>query len=211
MLASVVTCRLHTDYPTRIVILSDRRESKDLSYVVTSLECALTLRDASKSFRFRSYAKLPGGVPRHFQKMRTKMELQTTNSNVVNESNPEDLPRCQKHTRNGRCRMLVADPTSPFCPEHTRSSSNFRRTADLSTLLTEGLTDFKSATPINDFLSRLLLHQAEGRIPPRRAAVMAYTCNLLLRTLPAIEREAAAPPECEPQRIIIDMPGPTRD
>jgi len=134
------------------------------------------------------------------------MEIQTANSNAVNE-----LSRCQKHTRNGRCRMLVADPTSPFCPEHARSPHNFRRAADLSTLLTEGITDFKSATPINDFLSRLLLHQAEGRIPPRRAAVMAYTCNLLLRTLPAIEREASAPPECNPQRIIIDMPGPTRD
>jgi len=134
------------------------------------------------------------------------MELQTANSNLVNE-----LPRCEKQTRNGRCRMLVADPSSAFCPEHARSAHNFRRDADLSTLLTEGLTDFKSATHINDFLSRLLLHQAEGRIPPRRAAVMAYTCNLLLRTLPAIDREAASTSGCEPRRIIIDMPGPTRD
>ncbi|HXY23660.1 MAG TPA: hypothetical protein VEI73_03365 [Candidatus Acidoferrum sp.] len=178
------------------------------------------------------------------------MELQTTNSNVVNESNsvaqafrPEDLPRCQKRTRNGRCRMLVPDHSSSFCPEHARSAVNFRRAADLSTLLTEGLTDFKSATPINDFLSRLLLHQAEGRIPPRRAAIMAYTCNLLLRTLPAIEHELhpdrqnhhedqdvldipsavarralearlaqdAALHAQNAQRVIIDMPGPTRD
>ncbi|MGB4785059.1 MAG: hypothetical protein WAQ77_10090, partial [Candidatus Acidiferrum sp.] len=29
--------------------------------------------------------------------------------------------------------------------------------------------------------------QARNKIHPRRAAVMAYTCNLLLRTLPAIE------------------------
>jgi len=141
------------------------------------------------------------------------MELQTANCNVVNESNSvaQDLPRCQKQTRNGRCRMLVADRSSTFCPEHARSAHNFRRDADLSILLTEGLADFKSATPINDFLSRLLLYQAEGRIPPRRAAVMAYTCNLLLRTLPAIEREAASSPESNPHRIIIDMPGPTRD
>jgi hypothetical protein len=32
------------------------------------------------------------------------MELQTTNSNIVSE-----LPRCQKHIRNGRCRILVAE------------------------------------------------------------------------------------------------------
>jgi hypothetical protein len=104
--------------------------------------------------------------------------------------------------------MLVADPSSPFCPEHARSAVNFRRAADLSTLLTEGITEFKSATPINDFLSRLLLHQAEGRIPPRRAAVMAYTCNLLLRTLPAIEHELHPPSQKdqEDSTIIMDIP-----
>ena len=138
------------------------------------------------------------------------MELQIANSNVVNE-----LPRCQKHTRNGRCRMLVADPSSPFCPEHARSAVHFRRAADLSTLLTEGLTEFKSATPINDFLSRLLLQQAEGRIPPRRAAVMAYTCNLLLRTLPALEHELHPHPKktrkterTTPSSSIFPLPSP---
>ena len=135
------------------------------------------------------------------------MELQTATSNVVNE-----LPRCQKRTRNGRCRMLVADPPSPFCPEPARSAVHFRRDADLSILLTEGLTEFKSATPINAFLSRLLLHQAEGRIPPRRAAVMAYTCSLLLRTLPAIEHELHPPSQKDQKEqednavIIMDIP-----
>jgi hypothetical protein len=112
------------------------------------------------------------------------MNQETANSNPVNE-----LPRCQKHTRNGRYRMLVADSSSTLCAEHSRTPSKNRNSADLSAILTAGLTEFKSALPINDFLSRLLLNQAEGRIPPRRAAVMAYTCNLLLRTLPAIEHE----------------------
>jgi hypothetical protein len=35
---------------------------------------------------------------------------------------------------------------------------------------------------------------------------MAYTCNLILRTLPAIDRELN-PPEEEPQ-IILDLPRP---
>jgi hypothetical protein len=39
---------------------------------------------------------------------------------------------------------------------------------------------------------------------------MAYTCNLLLRTLPAIALESP-PVESQPQRIIIDMPRPDRD
>jgi len=129
------------------------------------------------------------------------MEFQTPNSNAVNES------RCQKRTRNGRCRMPVADTSSRFCAEHDRIPSRTRSSADLSTLLTAGLTEFKSALPINDFLSRLLLHQAVGLIPPRRAAVMAYTCNLLLRTLPAIEHEQKA----EPVQFIFDLPRPKLD
>jgi hypothetical protein len=36
---------------------------------------------------------------------------------------------------------------------------------------------------------------------------MAYTYNLLLRTLPAMQHEKAG----QPQRIIIDMSEPTRD
>jgi hypothetical protein len=35
---------------------------------------------------------------------------------------------------------------------------------------------------------------------------MAYTCNLLLRTLPAIQQESGN----QHQRLIIDMPGPDR-
>jgi hypothetical protein len=133
------------------------------------------------------------------------MHQETPNSSPINQ-----LPRCQKHTRNGRCRMLVADPSSTFCTEHSRTPSKNRNTSDLSAILTAGLTEFKSAIPINDFLSRLLLYQAQDRIPPRRAAVMAYTCNLLLRTLPAIEHELN-PESSEEQRIIIDLPRPNRD
>lgn len=48
-----------------------------------------------------------------------------------------------------------------------------------------------------------------GEITPRRAAVMAYTANLLLRTLPAIEHETN--PADDGRRIIIDIPRPDRD
>ncbi len=130
------------------------------------------------------------------------MNLETAKSNSVKE-----YPRCQKHTRTGRCRLPVADPSVTFCHDHLRASSRNRKPADLSATLTAGLSDFTSAAPINEFLSRLLHHQAEDRITPRRAAVMAYTCNLLLRTLPAIEHEAG---EDEPQ-IIFDLPRPRRD
>jgi hypothetical protein len=38
---------------------------------------------------------------------------------------------------------------------------------------------------------------------------MAYTCNLLLRTLPAIKHELNPPDE--EQQVILDMPRPKRD
>jgi hypothetical protein len=114
------------------------------------------------------------------------------NSNPLNDSHaltasPEG--GCKHHTRNGRCRLPVADPLTSLCAEHARHQQKRDHAAKLSAELIAGLTEFKSAVPINDFLSRLLLFQAQDRIPPRRAAVMAYTCNLLLRTLPAIHLE----------------------
>lgn len=63
-----------------------------------------------------------------------------------------------------------------------------------------------SPVSVNEFLSRLLLLQCQGRIPPRRAAVMAYTCNLLLHTLPAIDRENPIPDDAQ-QTVIWDIPG----
>ncbi|HXY25179.1 MAG TPA: hypothetical protein VEI73_11055 [Candidatus Acidoferrum sp.] len=44
---------------------------------------------------------------------------------------------------------------------------------------------------------------ARDEIAPRRAAVMAYTCNLLLRTLPAIDRELHSPDHEDP--IVLDI------
>jgi hypothetical protein len=141
------------------------------------------------------------------------MSSTTINSSPVNETallNPSPDGGCKHHTRNGRCRLPVADPLTALCAEHALRQQKRDKAAGLTAELIAGLTEFKSAVPINDFLSRLLLFQAQDRIPPRRAAVMAYTCNLLLRTLPAIQHERS-PQDDEPQRIIIDMPRPDRD
>jgi hypothetical protein len=61
--------------------------------------------------------------------------------------------------------MAVSDPQSGLCPGHA------------------------DAVTINHFLGELYKLQARNKITPRRAAVMAYTANLLLRTLPAIHHE----------------------
>ncbi len=133
------------------------------------------------------------------------------NEQSINSSSTNDLPRCQHRTRTGRrCRHAVSNAATGLCTKHAPSRANRIEESDLSTTLTAGLTEFKSAVPINEFLSRLLLLQAEDRISPRRAAVMAYTCNLILRTLPAIDRELHPDDQDEPQ-IIIDLPRPRRD
>jgi hypothetical protein len=134
------------------------------------------------------------------------MTQESANSCISNSSS-----RCQHRFVNGtRCRLPLSGSDLFFCARHASLPEHQHASADLTATLTSGLTEFKSAIPINDFLSRLLLLEAKDLIPPRRAAVMAYTCNLLLRTLPAIDREIN-PQDDEPQQIIFDMPRPKRD
>lgn len=85
--------------------------------------------------------------------------------------------------------VRAISPTAPAVALWSPTPSLSSAPADLSATLTADLSDFKSAVPINDPLSRLLLVLAQDRISPRRAAVLAYISNLLLRTLPAIDRE----------------------
>ena len=133
------------------------------------------------------------------------MNQKHANSNSINDSS-----RCEHRFMNGtRCRLLVPNAESLFCLAHAQLPEHQHAPVDLSATLTAGLTEFKSAVPINDFLSRLLHLQAEDRISPRRAAVMAYTCNLILRTLPAIEHETN--PQNEEQHWLMDLPRPNRD
>lgn len=141
---------------------------------------------------------------------KTANSCSTVDPDRVGITPKNDPSRCQHLFVNGtRCRLLVPNADSLFCPRHARLPEHEHELADLSASLIADLTDFKSALPINEFLSRLLRYQTSGRIAPRRAAVMAYTCNLLLRTLPAIEHELN-PRNDEPQQIIWDLPRPHR-
>jgi len=127
----------------------------------------------------------------------------TDNSNFVNE-----LSLCRHRTVSGRrCRLRVLNPDSHLCFRHAQLRQKKRHAADLAGDLAGQLTEFTSAADINTFLSRLLLLQAHDRIAPRRAAVMAYTANLLLRTLPAIYAEEGAAQDAPPH-LIIDVPRP---
>ena len=151
----------------------------------------------------------------------------------ANHHSQQDLPRCQYHTPSGRrCRFPVSDTRSPHCLRHASrlapTSRGLAPTArDLAqprsaapAALDDGLISalpadpaaFKSPSQINDFLSALLVHLAQNRISARRAAVLAYITNQLLRTLPAIEKEleAQSPEDAPGTKVILDLPRPHR-
>ena len=127
---------------------------------------------------------------------------------VLTKTNPA-APHCSARTPSGRrCRMAISDPQSGLCFRHAavRLKEN---SGDFSEALVCGIKEFHSAVDINHVLGELYKLLAADKISPRRGAVMAYTCNLLLRTLPAIEDELN-PPEQETQ-WILDLPRPKRD
>jgi hypothetical protein len=105
--------------------------------------------------------------------------------------------------------MAISDPDSGLCYRHAVEKKKDRDAANVALQLIGDTQEFDSAVTINHSLGELYKLLARDEIAPRRAAVMAYTCNLLLRTLPAIERELN-PPEQE-QQFIFDLPRPKRD
>ena len=136
------------------------------------------------------------------------MNPETSSSTTITSSTPL---HCQYRSASGRrfCRMAVSDPDSGLCSRHAALLQKDLDHADLAACLIGDVQEFRSAADINHSLGELYKLQARNKITPRRAAVMAYTANLLLRTLPAIALETIPP--SHQRRIIIDMPEPDRD
>jgi len=89
-----------------------------------------------------------------------------------------------------RCRKLVSHANPRFCPRHAALPENMQP-ADLTPELIKDPTDLDGLDGIYDFLARLILLQVQNRISTRRAAVLAYITNQLLRTFAAIKRVEA--------------------
>jgi len=114
------------------------------------------------------------------------------------------LPHCQQRTASGRrCRMPISDTDSGLCSKHAALLQKDLDQADLAATLIGDIQEFRSAADINHSLGELYKLQARNKITPRRAAVMAYTANLLLRTLPAIARDNGLQPQ--QQGIVFDF------
>jgi hypothetical protein len=85
-------------------------------------------------------------------------------------------------------------------PQHKKD----RDAANVADRLIGDTQEFTSAVTINHLLGELYKLLARDEIAPRLAAVMAYTCNLLFHTLPAIERELHRSDEKGPT-IVMDI------
>jgi hypothetical protein len=124
-----------------------------------------------------------------------------------------NLTRClHRHPSNRRCRLAISNKSSYFCERHAHlppPTEDSQR--DFSGELAPDIKKFTTAVNINKFLATLLRLLAQDRITPRRGAVLAYTCNLLLRTLPAIEHELYPDPKHDNTPFIWDIPGPDRE
>src|SRR5713226_9232163 len=133
---------------------------------------------------------------------------ETFSSTTITSSTPL---HCQYRSSSGRrfCRMAVSDPDSGLCPKHAADRQKELDQADLASALIGDIQEFRDALTINHSLGELYKLQARNKITPRRAAVMAYTCNLLLRTLPAIARDNDLQPEQPgPMFDFSDWPSP---
>src|SRR5277367_3956413 len=126
---------------------------------------------------------------------------------------------CQHLTKAGHhCHMPLSAGHQSLCTHHLHiakreavrhaetAASQRDDSADLSALFSQDHSKQKSAADIHTHLWNLSLALQQGRISPRRAAVLGYISSLLLRTLPAISKQD----DSAPQKIIIDIPGAIR-
>ena len=126
------------------------------------------------------------------------------------QQSPDSLPiddsnRCHHRFSNRtRCRKLVSHANPRFCTRHAALPENLQP-ADLTPELIKDPKELDRLDGIYDFLARLIILQAQNRISTRRAAVLAYITNQLLRTFAAIKRVQAEQAAEVPQ-TIFDVP-----
>jgi hypothetical protein len=108
------------------------------------------------------------------------------------------------YPNHGRCRSQAQNPQTGLCLQHARAVEP-QDTDDLTPELfgevpTGQLPPLQTPEEVNDFLARVVVLLAEGRITPRRATVLTYASSLLLRAAIFIDKR---PPE-----IIWDLDRP---
>jgi hypothetical protein len=118
--------------------------------------------------------------------------------------------RCRHYTAKGRrCRLAVLDPASGLCFRHVGRQFLSSAGEDLSPAFLGLLSGFQSASQIHAFVTQVTVLLVQNRLSTRRAAVLAYLAQILLRTLPAIDLElhpAAHQDDQNDNSIVLDIP-----
>jgi len=126
-----------------------------------------------------------------------------------------NIPRCLHRTPAGRrCRSRVSEPGMHFCERHTYLHTNLPATSDLAPQLLGDLIEIECAEDTRRILSKLFILLAQDRIPQKKAAVLTYILQQLLRSLAAIEREALLQAQEESSGFHVNLTGvprPIRD
>ena len=105
---------------------------------------------------------------------------------------PDDPTRCTQTTADGRrCRMPRVNSHVSLCGTHLEAQQRRLRrepTRQAQDIL-GGVTDLRSATAVNHVLGNLSGMLTDGRIDFRKAAVLAYLCQLLLQSISMANQE----------------------
>ena len=151
----------------------------------------------------------PATAPAEVPPTKTKRKPQSPARVKDSKSTDNTDTRCRHFTFKGRrCRLNALDPASGLCFRHI--GSQFQPSdQDLSSAFVGLLGGFHSPCQIHAFLTEVAVLLVQNRISTRRAAVLTYLGQTLLRTLPAIEDELDAHEQKVPW--IFDLPRPKND
>jgi hypothetical protein len=93
--------------------------------------------------------------------------------------------RCQHVYSDGRrCTMFRMGRNSTLCLQHWAKQREKGDSEWAVDDIMNGVQDLKTVEEIHDVLGRLFRHVAYNRIPPRKAGLLVYICQMLLATLP---------------------------
>ena len=129
----------------------------------------------------------------------TQTTIATTSAQ--HQSHPsKDAGRCTfVYANHGRCRLPAQNPNSGVCCQHAstkepRDTDNLCEDLFGEAHLTK-LPKLHSPEEISDFLLRVIVLFAEGRITTRRATVLTYATSLLMRGSIFMEQHTEPEPE----------------
>jgi hypothetical protein len=112
------------------------------------------------------------------------------NSPVSDKIAAPASPRCAFSYSDGRrCRMLCRPSHPSLCPFHAREELQILEAGKIAAGFASITGGFYTFNDVNQALGTLFRVVAANRIPPRSAVTLAYLGQLLLQSIPGVERE----------------------